>query len=1192
MDFFTPYLPIYKNRQANRIAQAFFAWYMGIDLDKKRRFIMRIKLTALICFITCLHIYAAGYGQSITLSVKNASLQLVLDKIEKQSGYNLWVQTELLKKSNKVSLAVKNKPLDAVLKDVFKDQTLSYAIVGKTIVVKNKVEEQNNIFGGPLMVFVNIEGKIVDSKGAPLPGASVKVKGTTKATTANTEGKFSLVADKNDVLLISFVGYKTKEVPLNGQSTLTIQLEESAAELSDFVVVGYGSTKKVNLTGAVSTVSGDVLKDRPISNIAQGLQGVIPNLTITNFSGQPGRTSDLNIRGYESINGGSPLIVIDGVPTTSNSSLYSLNPQDVENITVLKDAASAAIYGGRATFGVILITTKSGKFNSGLNIEFSSNFSDKRLTELPNIVTDPATVMRVKNEGYKAYYGTDLYNQTFMDYANKRSADPSLPPYYIDPADPTKYVYVGSTNWFDELFRKNTPTWDNNLSIRGGTEKVTYNVSAGYLRQEGLFEGNPDVYSRYSLRSKTEFKATSWLKLGNTTQLSRTGYKYPTLWNGPSRGDLFHAIGRIPSFEIVNNPNGSYTANGVLLGYLNDGGRGESQKNDYLTTFEAQTNFFKNSLRVTTNYTFQSVNGNFLDPYIPLEYQYANPNVNIQDGQSGLGQGYNTSKYNVFNVFGEYEKNFGKHNVKAMAGYSQEGYHEDSNSIFRNDLISSNTPNIGLALGNPSYTSTAGEWALRSQFFRVNYAYDNKYLLEINGRRDGSSRFPVDDRYVFLPSGSIGWRVSEENFFKGLKPAISDFKLRFSYGSLGNQTVSKAGSSDPDYYPYIPLMSSSSKITNILGGNQPPAVYAPGLVSPSLTWERQYTKNWGTDIALMGNKLNISYDYYIRDVKDMLTSSRQLPAVLGTPPPRTNAADLRTRGWELALNYNNKFNLASSDFKYNFRFVLADNYTVITKFDNPNGNIGEYYVGKRIGEIWGMETEGLFQSDAEVAAHADQSAVDGYYGFHAGDPKYRDLNGDGKINIGKLTLGDHGDLKVIGNREARYTYGISGGFNWKGFDMSFFLQGVAKRDFWLGTSSYFWGTYRAPWEHVYQHQLDNMWSPENPDAYFPRYAAWRTGDIAEWRDLDVVQTRYLQDASYLRLKNLTIGYRLPEKLVKRIGLKSFRFYLSGENIGEINNIKFKVLDPETLGGDGSSSWGTGKSYPFQRSYSAGINVTL
>lgn len=1190
MDFFTPYLPIYKNKVANRSAQGFLAWYMGICPDRKRRFIMRIKLVALICFVTCLHTYAAGYGQNITLTVKNVSLELVLDKIKKQSGYDLWVQTELLKRGNRVSLNVKDKSLDLVLNDVFRDQSLSYAIIGKTIVVKTKIVDQTNTLGIPLMAFISINGSVVDNKGIALQGASVKVKGTKNATTTNSEGKFSIVADKTDVLIISFIGYVTKEVPLNGQSSVTIQLEESSADLGEFVVVGYGSTKKVNLTGAISTVSGDVLKDRPISNIAQGLQGVIPNLTITNFSGEPGRTSDLNIRGYESINGGSPLIVIDGVPTTSNNSLYALNPQDVESITVLKDAASAAIYGGRATFGVILITTKSGKFNSGLAVEFSSNFSAKKLTQLPNIVTDPATVARVKNEGYKAYYGTDLYNQTFMDYANRRSADPGLAPYFVDPTDPNKYIYVGSTNWFDELFRSSTPTWDNNLSVRGGSERVTYSVSAGYLRQEGLFEGNPDVYSRYTLRGKTEFKLTSWLKLSNNSQFSRTGYNYPTLWNGPSRGDLFHAIGRQPSFEIINNPNGSYTPTGVLLGYLKDGGRGESQKNDYLTTFEAQAGFLKNSLRVTTNYTFQTVNGNYQDPYIPLYYQNANPNLSIQDGQSGLGQGYNTSKYNVFNLFGEYEKDFGKHNLKAMLGYSQEEFHEDETTIFRNDLISTNTPNIGLALGDPVYTSPAGEWGLKSQFFRLNYAYDNKYLLEINGRRDGSSRFPTDDRYVFLPSGSIGWRVSEENFFKGLKPAISDFKLRFSYGSLGNQTVNKPGTDDPDYYPYIPMLPSLSQITNILGGKRPPAVYSPGLVSPSLTWERQYTKNWGTDIAFMNNKLNLSFDYYIREVKDMLTASRQLPAVLGTDPPRTNAADLKTRGWELALNYNNKFNLSSSDFNYNFRFVLADNYTVITKFDNPNGNISEYYVGKRIGEIWGMETEGLFQSDAEVAAHADQSAVNGYYGFKAGDPKYRDLNGDGKIDIGKRTLGDHGDLKIIGNDEARYTYGISGGFNWKGFDMSFFLQGVAKRDYWLRSTSYFWGTYRAPWEHVYQHQIDNMWSPQNPNAYFPRYAAWRTGDVGEWYDLDVVQTRYLQDASYLRLKNLTVGYRLQEKLVKRIGLKSVRFYLSGENIGEINNIKFKVLDPETLGGDGS--WGTGKSYPFQRSYSAGINVTF
>ncbi|QNR87263.1 TonB-dependent receptor [Pedobacter riviphilus] len=493
------------------------------------------------------------------------------------------------------------------------------------------------------------------------------------------------------------------------------------------------------------------------------------------------------------------------------------------------------------------------------------------------------------------------------------------------------------------------------------------------------------------------------------------------------------------------------------MAYLYDGGRGKNTTNDNLTTFDAQLSFFKNKLRGFASYTFRNVNVNAQDNYVPIFYQTADQTRNIQDGVSGIRSRADQNTQKVFNAYVEYEQTFAKkHYFKIMTGIGSERYRFEWNSVMRNNLISTATPVLSLATDpNPTYGADGGEYALNSAFTRINYSYDNKYLLELNGRMDATSRFPVNDRVGYFPSLSAGWRISEEGFFSGLKNVIDDAKFRVSYGSLGNQDVG--------YYAYIASLRSSGKISNILGGTQPPAVYAPGLVSPSLTWEKQNTKNLGLDLSMLKSRLGLTLEYYIRDVKDMLTVPQQLPAVLGTTPPLTNAADLRTKGWEATISWNDKFTLASSPFSYNFRLVLSDNQTTITKFSNPNGLINDYYVGKKVGEIWGFVGDGFFTSDADVASHANQSAVDGYYGFHAGDPKYVDLNGDGKIDIGKQTLADHGDLKVIGNNTPRYTFGFNASFAWKGFDFSTFLQGVGKRDYWPGDrTGYFWANILHP----------------------------------------------------------------------------------------------------------------------------------
>ncbi|MCY4781725.1 TonB-dependent receptor [Sphingobacterium sp. UT-1RO-CII-1] len=1013
---------------------------------------------------------------------------------------------------------------------------------------------------------VQVKGTVT-SNARPVEGASISIKGNANALTkTDAAGKFDIRVAQGTILVITSIDYESVEVVAKEQ--LQVQLVEKVSVLDEMVVVGYGMQKKVNLTGAVDQISAKQLENRPVTSLGSALQGLMPNLNITNPSGNPSASAQFNIRGTTSINGGGPLILVDNVPHTE-AEVARLNPNDFETVTILKDGSSAAIYGARAAFGVVLITTKNPTTDK-VQVNFGYNASFRTVGKMPEVVTDPLTVMEYKRLAATPLY--DLFPEAVREYAREIQNDPSLPRVIIDPTNKLNYMYYGSTDWMKEAYNKSAPTHTFNLSLGRRAENISYLFSGEYLKQDGMMKYGKDQLERYNARGKVDMKVTDWLNFGNNTLLTVRDFDSPVFMDG----DFFWNVNRTSSLDVPKNPDGSWTSAGAgLLGRMQDGGRTTRKVNEFQTSFNAKASIIKNVWDVNADVTFRRSGWNISSFDMPIPYKtgpeteikYAGPSTSYATKQ------YENSKYDVFNLYTNFRKSYGEHNVNALLGYNQEYSKYEKTVATRNDLLSTELPTLQLASGTTTATHGLDDWAVQGVFYRIGYDYKGKYLLESNGRYDGSSKFPDGDRWGFFPSASAGWVLSEESFFEPLKQTVNHFKFRASYGSLGNQNVSN--------YSFVPTMGSG-KVGWVLGNERPLGLNPPGAITNSFTWEKVSTVNYGLDISMLNNRLDITADMYTRKTKDMLVKGRTLPGVFGTASPKMNAGDLKTEGWELRIGWKDNFDLAGSPFNYNAAFVLSNYKATITKYDNPTNSLGDYYVGQRLGTLWGYTYDGVFESQEQLDALSMVDIGNGNVGNNSyiGDVKYKDLTGDGRINAGKNTLDDHGDLKKVGNSHSQYPFSFDFGGEWKGISARVFLQGVGKRDWYPGGGAiYFWGIYAQPWTNVTKHNLDH-WTPENPNGYFPAvraYAAEVSG-----RSLAATNDHYMQDASYLRVKNITLGYSLPKQWIQKSGLGKVHFYFSGENLFEKTNLKVP-LDPEGLNGN---------IYPFQRTYSFGMNVTF
>ena len=1049
-----------------------------------------------------------------------------------------------------------------------------------------------------------ISGKIVDEKGAPLPGASIRIAELNIVVQSNTDGIYTFdVAPGTYTLTASFISYtsstQTKVAVRSGQTTpLNITLTAETGTLNEVLVVGYGTQKRENLTGAVTQVTSKVLENRSVSNLAQGLQGVIPNLNLSIADGRPTQSPAFNVRGTTSIGqGGNALVLIDGIEGDPGR----INPNDIASVTVLKDAASAAIYGARAAFGVVLITTKNPA-KERTSISYSIMQSIKSPTTVPDYVSDGYTFASMFNEGWSAWNDyaqtpqninkTVKFSPAYLEELKRRSENPSLPKTEVNAAG--EYVYYENTDWYDELYKDNTSATEQNISLSGGSGKTDFYVSGRSYKQSGLFRYNSDDYEMLNLRAKGSIQLYPWLKVTNNADYSAS--KYHTPLNVGEGGGIWRNIAdEGHTVAPMFNPDGTLTfSSAYTVGDLWYGKNGIDMDNKvFRNTTGFSTSFFEDKFRIKGDFTFQNTDNDQTRKRVPVPYsrkpgviEYVGLNYNDLQNRN------RSTQYMVTNIYAEYEPKISEnHYIKVLAGYNYEQSTYKNLEAVRNGLIFEDATDINLALGQSIQTAGGYEqWAILGGFYRLNYAFKDRYLVEFNGRYDGSSKFPDNQRYAFFPSFSAGWRVSKEPFWKVNPNVITDLKIRASYGSLGNGNIAS--------YAFQEKFGISQS-GRVLNGVRPQQTSQPGVIPEGLTWETSTTQNIGLDIAFLNNRLNFSGDAYTRKTTDMFTVGMTLPAVFGIGVPKGNYADLKTTGWEANVTWNDRIDVGGSPLSYSVRLTLADYKAKILKYNNPDQRLSDYYAGQTVGEIWGFETDGFFLSEADVANSPSQILYKSSNTSKSlpGDVKFRDINGDGVINNGDNTVTNPGDRKIIGNSTPRYTYGIALGADWKGFFFSTFFQGVGSMDWYPGTENgTFWGQYNRPYNKIPTSQLGNIWTPENPNAYFPRYRGYiaqnGSGTLAQ------AQTKYLQDVSYIRLKNLQLGYTLPQTFVKKAGLSNVRVFLSGENLWSSSPL-YKVtkdLDIENIGRsdailtDGGS--GNGNNYPILKTFSLGLSATF
>lgn len=1055
-----------------------------------------------------------------------------------------------------------------------------------------------------IIIDITISGIVTDSTGKPLENVTVtSTEG--KGVTTNVRGEYKITASDNGTLTFSFVGFKTEIIKINKRTNINLMLLSDVSQLSDVIVVGYGTQKKVNLTGAVTQISGKVLEDRPVSNVSKALQGLIPNLNITFPSGKPGQGGQLNIRGNTSINGGAPLVLVDGVP----GSIDMINSNDIESVTVLKDAAASAIYGARASFGVILVTTKQAK-KGKTRISYGNNFGWSTQTQSTDFITSGYDQAKIGDAAMMSALGRSLTYYTEEDYAelekrrNDKVENPDRPWVVVQNRNGRdQFVYYGNFDWWNFIYREKLPMKEHHASIATSGEKINYLFSGQYQSRDGILKIVEDNNKTYTFRGKIDSDLFPWLKLGNNTSFYYSKYS----GGRSSSFDWGTSIDQfaLPSYSPIN-PDGTYSyltgLNTYTIGYgvaadmLYGKSKTVNENYAFRNTTSATIKLNKN-INLVGNYTYEMSLVENSSRIAKVPYSLYPGTVQIIDryNSDNLSQNSTLGHYQVINVYSDYQNSFGDHDIKLMAGYNQEEMKTKAMGASVNDLLSESLNDLNLGTGDKTVSGGASQWALLGLFYRVNYGYKSKYLIELDGRYDGTSRFKKGDRFGFFPSVSGGWRISEEPFFQPIKRVLNNLKFRASYGTLGNQQVSN--------YAYISAMNAAS-MNYLMNGQTTRYVNVPAAISPYLTWEKTETINFGVDASLINNKLSISFDTYLRKTLGMLTKGRTLPSVFGATEPKENAADLSTKGFELNIGWQDNFQLKQKPFSYHLGIVLSDYTSKITRFDNPSRLLNDYYVGQNLGEIWGFITDGLFKTNEEANKYpVNQDYVNprrvqapvGFRELQAGDLKVVDLNGDNIIGIGKNTVDDPGDRKVIGNSQARFPFGISLGANWGGISFSAFFQGIGKQDWYPGNSGIdyneaipFFGPYARPYNSFIPSNFKKlMWSPENPDSYFPILR----GYSAQNGILNRPNSGYIQSIAYMKLRNITIGYSLPPSLINKFYLQELRVYFSGDNLFTLTNLDTKYIDPEQVASENGNS--SGNVYPFSsKQFSMGVNITF
>ncbi|MBN9384211.1 MAG: TonB-dependent receptor [Chitinophagaceae bacterium] len=1106
----------------------------------------------------------------ITVQAKNEKLALILEKIEKQSGYVFVYANDEVNTVQKVTVIIKEKSLGEALTDLLTPLNINYEMVNDKIILK-PVKPSAPLAGGSsgeelkketpatagLIADITIEGRVVDAAGKGLEGISVQLAGTNTGTTTDREGHFILRIPEDransGTLSFSSVGYLRQDASLAGKRSFLIRLESENKEMNEVVVVGYATQRKISMTGAVDAISKKAIEDRPVTNVLLALQGTSPNLIVQQTNFEPGQPVNLNIRGLGTTGDNTPLIVIDGIP---GGDIQVLNPNDIESVSILKDAGSAAIYGSRSANGVILVTTKKGRRNQRPVVSYTGIYG----IQSPRITYEPVHAWE------NAYY------------KNESLINSGLQPIFT-PADIAQFKARGDGTWRLSNILHDAPQQTHNLSIAGGGEFNTYMLSVGYLNQASNYIGPDYGLQRYNLRFN---QTTEWGKFKLNTIL---GYAKTRIKDHSSiSSNLIVDAGRVPLYYNFQDSAGNYLTNAVSAelnpkGILEKGGYRQIDNNEIFGNFNGELTIARDfKLRgvfggtVTNNGTF----GRTMEvDFVP---------------SSSYGKDRSVSNYNYKGLFtnvqllAEYMHTFaGVHDVHILLGAANESYRgEESQIVWKQtddlgrptdpqyiDATGTYTSNATKPDGHPATTETS----LNSAFGRASYGFGNKYFAEFNFRFDGSSKFASGHRWGFFPSGAVAWRLTEEPFMQQVKNVVGDVKIRASYGVLGNQNI--------EAYRYQTNFSNYQAAYGFNNSTVTGASYVLG--NPDVSWEKASTFNIGGDLTLLNRKLDVSLDYFDKTTRDILGKRQDIPSAFGVINlPDYNVAEVRNRGWEIRATYTLSGRLLTQTFTVN----LSDNLNELRKLSSGESQqiqqMEEYQIVRKVGQpitvYQGYKTNGFFQNLDDINKYPRLAGTT----VTPGDLKFVDRNHDGVI--------DQNDKFILGNPFPRYTYGFTYTASIKGFDIMVFIQGVGKRDemirgeqvepFHVGYS----GT-------MYTHQTD-FWTPTHPNAKFPKLA--ENGSPSNTNNYRTGSNLFLFNAAYARLKNLQIGYTLPQALTRKAKIQKARVYFTGQNLVTLSKLNF--LDPEITEFNNNTGFGTGansgRAYPMPIFTGFGIDITF
>lgn len=1028
---------------------------------------------------------------------------------------------------------------------------------------------------------ISVSGNVKDEKGEALIGVSIQVKGTTIGNITDIDGNFTISSvPANSELVFSYMGYQTQTIAVKGNKVINVTLKEDSQALEEVVVVGFGTQKKVNLTGAVASVGAEVLENKPVANVGQALQGVVPNLNVSATNASPNSSPSFNVRGGTSIGlkegktdewevkSGSPLIIVDGIQVDTDY-LNMMNPSDIENISILKDASAAAIYGARATYGVMLITTKSGKNETKATVTYNLNMQWNTPSHTPDIL-DSYTHQLASNKQTEMTGGTVTpWMETLLAAKKKYMEDPRPENAWIyNEGSATDITWVANNNLYENYVKNWTPLQRHNISISGGSAKTRYYISLGYQRQEGMYEVNTDVQKRYNINVNLTTKITDWFDVASKISFNTSNYNEPWLVSGKGTSvwaSMKNEPGRNLNMPLKTGPNdpipNAWTDN--IFGWLAYGATRQTHNTNTVYSV-APTLTILPELNIKAELSYRPTEY-FQKRVIPLREYVVTDWVNLNTthtNPSTVREETTHSDYYTINGYANYNKAFGQHNVSGVVGFNQEWYHYRKLYGEAQDILTNDLPTLGMTTGTQYSGDNEEHWAIRGAFVRANYDYAGRYLFEFSGRYDGTSRFGKNSRFKFFPSFSAGWRLSEEKFMANTRSWLDNLKVRGSWGSLGNQDVAN--------YAYIASYGAADYISWVMNGDQIKGMSPTGIIASDLTWETASTLDFGVDVTLLKGRLDATFDWYTRRTTDILMNGTKLPAVLGATVPKRNSGELKTNGWELSLKWKDQL---SNGIRYDVGLVLSDYQSEVIKFTgNPNKLLSTLYDGMKMGEIWGYETVGILQESDFTKDENGKLTLIGpsqtkiQSTIYPGDVRYADLNNDGEISKGDETVENPGDRKIIGNSTPRFQYGITGNISWKNFDLNIFFQGVGKKDVWIN-DNVFWGGSGTSgnWE-----MYNNSWTPERTNAKYPMYAG---------RISSITQSGYLFNAAYLRLKTLALGYTLPKAWVNKAKLSNVRLSISGYNLFEITQIP-NLYDPDQIS----------SSYPMMRSVAFGLQV--